>query len=194
MTHHELILDRLERLFTEEGAAEYLGEPVTVSDHMLQCATLAAEQGASDALIAAALLHDVGHLTGSLGRYTTADTDDRRHEAAGADLLDGHFQASVVDAVRFHVAAKRYLCAIDPGYRDALTPASRHSLILQGGPMDTGEVRLFEQLDHFREVVQVRLWDDAGKDAMADTPDFAHFRPILRRMLLPGGDAMAGSS
>jgi phosphonate degradation associated HDIG domain protein len=179
----EPILDRLERLFVEEGRAEYLGEPVTVAEHMLQCATLAAEQGASDALIAAALLHDIGHLTGPLGRYSPSDTLDRRHEEAGAALLAAHFQPVIVGAIRLHVAAKRYLCAIDPAYRKALSPASEHSLMLQGGVMGADEVQAFERLDFHQEAVKLRLWDDSGKDAATCTPSFAHFRPILGRML-----------
>lgn len=182
----EPILDRLERLFVEEGATEYLGEPVTVAEHMLQCATLAAEQGASDALIAAALLHDIGHLTGPLGRYSPNDTRDRRHEEAGAALLAAHFQPLIIGAIQLHVAAKRYLCAVDPAYRQTLSPASQHSLMLQGGVMDACEVHAFERRDFHREAVQVRLWDDSGKDAATRTPGFTHFRPILQRVLLPG--------
>jgi [1-hydroxy-2-(trimethylamino)ethyl]phosphonate dioxygenase len=176
------MLDRLERLFADRGAAAYLGEPVTIAEHMLQCAALAAGEGAPDALVAAALLHDIGHLTGPLGAYSPEDTADRYHDAAGAEALAG-FPPLVVESVRLHVAAKRYLCAVDPGYHDRLSRASRHSLSLQGGPMDAAEIAAFEREEHHREAVRVRLWDDAGKIAGRQTPAFRAFRPLLARVL-----------
>src|SRR6201999_4161796 len=93
------------------------------------------------------------------------------------------FPDAVVEAVRLHVDAKRYLCATDPSYIHRLTPASQHSLSLQGGPMTPAEVAAFEARPHHRAAVQVRLWDDAGKDV--DRPDlaFADFRPLLERLI-----------
>lgn len=181
MTH--AILDRLEDLFAHRGAEAYLGEPLTVAQHMLQCADLARRNGAPEALVAAALLHDVGHLTGALGEYEPGDTLDRRHEEAGAETLAEAFPPAVVEAVRLHVAAKRYLCATDPAYFDRLTPASQHSLALQGGPMSPAEVAAFEARPHHAAAVQVRLWDDAGKDADRPTPGFADFRSLLQRLV-----------
>ncbi|MBS0363979.1 MAG: HD domain-containing protein [Proteobacteria bacterium] len=179
----EIILARLEDLFARRGAEAYLGEPVTVAQHMLQCADLARAEGAPDALVAAALLHDIGHLTGPLGEYTQADTFDRRHEQAGAETLAGAFLPAVVEAVRLHVDAKRYLCAADATYRDRLTPASQHTLSLQGGPMSPAEVAAFEARPHHEAAVQVRLWDDAGKDAARAALAFADFRPLLQRLI-----------
>lgn len=177
------LLDRLEALFAQRGAEAYLGEPLTVAQHMLQCAALAQADGAPDVLVAAALLHDIGHLTGPLGEYEAGDTFDRRHEAAGAALLAEGFPPAVCEAVRLHVAAKRYLCAADPAYVARLTPASQHSLALQGGPMDAAEVAAFEWTAHHRDAVRVRLWDDAGKDAARPTPAFAHYRPMLQQLM-----------
>ena len=132
------IIDQLEILFRQRGAEAYLGEPVTVAGHMLQCAALAQSEQAPDELVAAALLHDIGHLTGVLGEYTPEDTEDRRHDQAGADFLQGHFPPAVVDSIRLHVAAKRYLCATDPTYYARLTEASQHSLALQRRPDECG--------------------------------------------------------
>jgi phosphonate degradation associated HDIG domain protein len=186
------ILARLEDLFERRGAEAYLGEPVTVGQHMLQCAALARTEGAPDALVAAALLHDIGHLTGPPstygGEYTEDDTFDRRHQEAGAETLSPAFPPAVVEAVRLHVDAKRYLCATDPAYHDRLTPASQHTLSLQGGPMSPAEVAAFEARPHHAAAVQVRLWDDAGKDAALPTLSFADFRPLLRQLV----DAHAG--
>jgi phosphonate degradation associated HDIG domain protein len=176
-------LERLEELFVRRGAEAYLGEPVSVAQHMLQCADLAVQAGAPDELVAAALLHDVGHLTGPLGEYTEDDTFDRRHEQAGAETLAAAFPAAVVEAVRLHVDAKRYLCATDPAYLEKLTPASQHTLSLQGGPMSPAEVATFEARPHYQAAVRVRLWDDAGKDAARPALTFADFRPLLQRLI-----------
>lgn len=175
-------IEDLSALFRHRGARAYLGEPVTVADHMLQCAALAQAQGAPEPLVAAALLHDVGHLTGAGGEYTPHDTADRRHEAAGAERLLG-FPAVVVESVRLHVAAKRYLCAVDPGYHGRLTEASRHSLILQGGPMDAEARAAFEANAFHREALQLRRWDDGGKTAGRPVAAFDLYRPLLRRVL-----------
>lgn len=177
------IIDRLESLFLHRGAEAYLGEPVTIAQHMLQCAALAQAEGASDSLVAAALLHDIGHLTeGAEGEYRPDDTVDKRHDRAGAKVLEGYFPASVVEPVRLHVAAKRYLCATDFSYYDKLTPASQHSFALQGGAMSVDEVAAFEAQEFHRDAVRVRLWDDGGKIEGVRTPTFAELRPLLQRL------------
>jgi phosphonate degradation associated HDIG domain protein len=179
------ILDRIEGLFGSRGAEAYLGEAVTTSEHMLQCAALAEAMGASEPLVAAALLHDIGHFTSDQGEYSPDDKVDRRHEEAGAAFLHGHFPPLVVESVRLHVAAKRYLCGASPVYHVRLSAASRHSLSLQGGPMDTAERADFEEQPFHREAIQVRLWDDSGKVTDVQTPSFAEFLPLLRRVSLP---------
>jgi phosphonate degradation associated HDIG domain protein len=176
-----MIIDRLESLFVKRGAEAYLGEPVTVADHMLQCAALALAEGAPETLVAAALLHDIGHLSeGEAGEYSPQDTVDKRHDQAGARLLEGHFPPAVVEPVRLHVAAKRYLCAIDAGYYDKLSAASKHSLSLQGGPMSADEAATFEKQPFHQEAVRVRLWDDGGKVEGLSVPTFSDLRPLLR--------------
>ena len=175
----ELIADILER----RGAESYLGEQVTMAEHMFQTAALAEAEGAGDALVAAALLHDIGHYTSEFGAYSPDDTVDRYHDAAGAKVLEDYFPPLVTECVRLHVAAKRYLCATDPGYYDKLSEPSRHSLALQGGPMSAAEIELFEALDYHREAVRVRRWDDGGKAPEARTMTFDHFRPLLLRVV-----------
>jgi phosphonate degradation associated HDIG domain protein len=180
------MIDRLAALFRRHGAETYAGEAVTVADHMLQCAALARSEGAPDTLIAAALLHDVGHLTGASGEYSPDDTVDRAHERAGATFLQDHFPAEVVEPIRLHVAAKRYLCATDPSYVARLSPASRHSLLLQGGPMDEAEIADFEQERFHREAVRIRVWDDAGKVTDIEVPAFAAYRSLLNALEAKG--------
>lgn len=155
-----------------------------MSQHMLQGARLAEEAGADDALIAAAMLHDIGHYTSEFGPYSPDDTKDNLHDEAGAGVLKHFFPALIVDCVRLHVAAKRYLCATDPGYFDKLSAASVHTLELQGGPMSPAEVAAFETEPHFRQAVQVRLWDEGGKDPDMKTPPFSYYVPLLKRVAL----------
>ncbi len=181
--HGDDIVDLIAEIFARRGADAYLGEAVTVAEHMLQTATLAQAQGASDTLVAAALLHDIGHFTSELGAYSPKDTMDRRHESAGAKALEGFFPPSVTESVRLHVAAKRYLCATNPAYYDALSEPSQHSLSLQGGAMNETEIAEFRTLEFHREAVQVRLWDDCGKAPGARTGVFDDFRPLLRRVV-----------
>jgi len=177
----ESILDRLEQLFTTRGTELYLGEPVTIAEHMLQCAALAQAQGAADALIAAALLHDIGHFTAR--EDEGSGVADWKHEESGAAILEGHFPPVVVASVRLHVAAKRYLCATGTRYFDKLSGASKHSLSLQGGPMSASEAAMFEALPYHREAIRIRLWDDWGKEQGRKTPGFGDFRPLLQRVL-----------
>ena len=170
-------------IFARRGAEEYLGEPVTIAEHMLQGATLAEQAGHDEEIIVGTLLHDIGHFTSEFGSFTMDDTEDRYHEEAGAQVLARFFPPSIIDAVRLHVAAKRYLCAVRPDYHDGLSEASKHSLKLQGGPMSAEEVARFEENPNMDRIVQVRLLDDAGKVPGMETPGFAHFAPMVQRMV-----------
>ena len=157
-------------LFAGPGARDYLGEAVTIGVHMRQAGALAEVAGASAPLVAAALLHDVGHLR--------QETDDR-HGDAGARWLSQWFGGKVTEPVRLHVAAKRYLCATEPGYLGLLSPESVRTLALQGGPMTPEQAAAFEALPFARDAVAVRRWDDEAKDPAVTPPAFAHFEPLL---------------
>jgi len=170
-------------LFASEGAADYLGEAVTQAAHMLQAAALAEWAGEAPALIAAALLHDVGHFTGTVtGRDLMTGTDNR-HSEQGATWLAQWFGAEVTEPVRLHVDAKRYLCAVEPGYLGKLSPASVYTLGVQGGPMSDAEAGEFAARPFAADACQVRRWDDAAKDLNAPTPAFSHFVPVLAGLL-----------
>jgi gamma-butyrobetaine dioxygenase len=184
-------VDRIARLFAAQGAADYLGEPVTLGAHLLQAGALAAAAGARPALIAAALLHDAGHLRGAdplddetelSGRELMAGTDND-HGERGAAWLARWFPPAVTEPVRLHVAAKRYLCAAEPGYFALLSPASVYTLSLQGGPMTSAEAAAFAADPHAAGAVAVRRWDDAAKDPDADVPGFDWYRPLLEELL-----------
>lgn len=180
---HDTIVSFLADIFERRGGEEYLGEPVTMAEHMLQGATLAEQAGHDDVIIVAALLHDIGHFTSEFGTFSMDDTQDRYHEEAGAALLERFFPSIVTDCVRHHVAAKRYLCATRPEYFERLSQASVHSLNLQGGPMSDEEVSEFEKNPNLEHIVQVRYLDDAGKRGDMETPPFAHFAPLVQRVV-----------
>ncbi len=179
----DTIVPFLNDIFDRRGGEEYLGEPVTMAQQMLQGATLAERQGLPEEVIVAALLHDIGHFTSEFGTYHPDDTQDRHHEDAGADVLGGYFPSIVTDCVKYHVAAKRYLCATRPAYFQRLSAASVHTLQLQGGPMDQNEVAAFEANPNLERIIQVRYLDEAGKDPEMDTPGFAHFAPMVQRVV-----------
>ena len=179
----ETIVNFLGSIFDRRGSEEYLGEPVTMGEHMLQGATLAEQAGHSDEIVAAALLHDIGHFTSEFGTFTMDDTEDRHHEDAGAEVLERFFPTIITDCVRYHVAAKRYLCATRPEYLRRLSEASVHSLNLQGGPMNDDEVAQFKRNPNLEAIIAVRYLDDAGKHDGMETPDFWHFAPCLERLV-----------
>lgn len=169
-------------LFASEGAADYLGEPVTQASHMLQAAALAERAGASGPLVAAALLHDVGHFTGTITGHDLMRGTDNRHSDQGAAWLAQWFGPEVTEPVRLHVAAKRYLCAAEPDYLAALSPASVYTLGVQGGPMQGPELAEFEAHPYASAAIRVRRWDDQAKEPDVEPPPFSHFEPVLRAL------------
>ena len=179
----ENIVDFIGSIFERRGGEEYLGEPVTMGQHMLQGATLAEENEELDEIVVGTLLHDIGHFTSEFGTFSMDDTEDRYHENAGAAVLEKFFPRVITDCCRYHVAAKRYLCATDPLYFNKLSDASVHSLNLQGGPMSETEVKEFERNPNLKKILTVRLYDDAGKIPDMDTPSFWHFAPLVQKMV-----------
>lgn len=170
-------------LFASDGAADYLGEAVTQATHMLQAAALAERAGAAPALIAAALLHDVGHFTGVVSGRDLMRGTDNRHSEQGADWLGQWFGPEVTEPVRLHVDAKRYLCAVEPGYLQRLSSASVYTLGVQGGPMREHEAARFAALPFAADACRVRRWDDGAKVPDAPTPRFEHFAPLLEGLV-----------
>jgi len=170
-------------IFQRRGAESYLGEDVTMAEHMLQGAMLAEKENAPDELVVAALLHDIGHYTSEFGVYSPEDTEDNYHDAAGGRVLRPYFPQVVTQCVALHVRAKRYLCAVDPDYMGKLSEASVHSLSLQGGPMQPEEVSEFEQQPFYKEALKVRIWDDEGKVAGVKTKNFNDYKAVIQRVV-----------
>jgi gamma-butyrobetaine dioxygenase len=186
-------IDAIAELFAGPGARDYLGEAVTIGEHMRQAGALAEAAGAPAPLVAAALLHDVGHLLGEAGRgglggirvSSPRASTDARHGAGGARWLGQWFGAAVTEPVRLHVAAKRYLCATEPGYLARLSPESVRTLALQGGPMSPEQAAAFGALPDAPDAMAVRRWDDEAKDPAITPPEFAYFAPLLEDLARP---------
>jgi phosphonate degradation associated HDIG domain protein len=177
------VLTRIVKLFRERGGDRYGGEAVSQTEHALQAAWAAEKAGAPGTLVTAALLHDVGHLLHSLPDDCAERGIDDRHEVLGARWLAMHFRPEVVEPVRLHVPAKRYLCATEKQYFASLSPASVLSLKLQGGPMSPGEVEAFRAGPHAEAAVSLRRWDEAAKVPGLATPPLEHFLSHVRSAL-----------
>lgn len=180
------VVDRIEALFDRHGRKLYAGEraePVTALAHGLQCAQLAEWARVDTALVAAALLHDIGHFVDAAPE--AAGLDDMHELRAVPFLASGGFGAAVIEPVRLHVQAKRYLVATDTRYAAALTHASVHSLAQQGGPMNAAERDRFEDLPFADDALQLRRWDDAAKEPGKPVPPLGYYLAMLRELVAP---------
>ncbi len=178
------IVTEIIRLLDEVGTGAYFGERVTEAEHALQAAHLARQAGAANDLVAAALLHDVGHLLHDLGEDFTEKGIDDRHETGGAAWLARHFGPSVTEPIRMHVDAKRYLCAVEPGYWGALSEGSQQSLEVQGGRFSAAEAKRFIERPFAVDAVALRRWDDGAKVEAWEVPALESYRECLERAAL----------
>ena len=170
-----LNLDDIERLFSLKGELMYTGEPVTQLEHALQTACLAEESGADDALVTACLLHDLGHMLNDQGDTPTLRGLDDAHQYFVLPFLRGLFPDRVLDVIKLHVDAKRYLCCVNPDYWADLSADSQRSLELQGGIFDRAQSAAFISQTHAFDAVRLRRWDDEAKQPDVSTPTLAHF-------------------
>jgi phosphonate degradation associated HDIG domain protein len=179
----EALIARIASMLETRADGAYGLHDVTQKQHALQAAWLAERAGCAPALVAAALLHDIGHLVHDLGENPAAAGVDDQHEERGHAWLALAFGPAVTEPVRLHVAAKRYLCAVEPDYFAKLSPDSVRSLALQGGPMSAEEVAAFGSLPQYRDAVQLRRFDEQAKVADLETPPVAHFMPVVAQCL-----------
>ena len=175
------------QLFKDKGNSDYVGEAVSQVVHGVQCAYHAKASGASDEVIAGALLHDVGHMLGMRDPKAfewMGDCGAMNHEKIGADWLAGlGFPRTTTELVRRHVDAKRYLCWKNPSYMSKLSEASKTTLGYQGGPMSEDEAKVFEGDPLADTILKMRTWDEKAKDPEACVPDIESYGPMLRRLL-----------
>lgn len=173
-------MKRIECLFRDWGALQYAGEGVNQIEHALQTASLAQETQASEALITAALLHDIGHLLNRQGETPSAKGIDDQHQHVAAHYLKDIFPKSVTEPIRLHVEAKRALCALDAHYLDHLSEDSKRSLKLQGGVMSPSQLDIFMERSFAEDALNLRRWDDLAKVKNKKTPSLVEFLQIAR--------------
>jgi phosphonate degradation associated HDIG domain protein len=184
-----LSLADIDALFAQHGHIEYSGEPVTQLEHALQCAQLAESEGGSAELITASLLHDLGHMLNRLGDTPSARGIDDQHQYFSIPFLRPLFPPAVIEPIRMHVDAKRALCALDPGYYDALSADSKRSLALQGGTFAPEAARAFAAKTFARDAMRLRRWDDHAKTEGRATPPLAYYLDIAASCAFPGRGA-----
>lgn len=168
------VVECLSDIFDNQGAVSYLGEVVTMSEHMLQAAHQAERASASRELVAASLLHDIGFFVGR---------DEEHHGESGAAFLSRWFPKSVTELVRLHVEAKRYLCSVKPSYFDKLSSESKRTLEYQGGVLSKEEILAFEAKPYAKEAIELRRFDDLAKMMGQKTSTFKDYRPLLETLI-----------
>jgi phosphonate degradation associated HDIG domain protein len=176
------VMNEIRAAFARRGNETY-GEGISQLDHALQCAAFAERDGANAALVTATLLHDIGHLLHDLPADVADSGIDTQHEASGSAWLSRHFGLAVTEPVRMHVAAKRYLATMEPGYFDRLSDASKLSLRLQGGPMTATQADTFAAEPFFADAIRLRRWDEEGKIIDYRGPSLDHFLPRVQACL-----------
>lgn len=177
------VAETIREMFENKGDSEYGGEVVTQQEHALQCAMLAENNGADPSLIVAALLHDVGHLLHDLPDDAPDEGVDDHHETSGYNFLKCHFDDEVTEPVRLHVAAKRYLCTVEPAYESQLSEPSIISLKLQGGKMSEAELAEFRSSPQWENALALRKWDDRAKEENLETPGLGHYLSMIEQVI-----------
>ncbi len=178
-----LTVEAIVELYLERGTAQYGREAVSQLEHALQCARLAEEAEAGPALIAASLLHDLGHCLGDLDDEFGHGADDVHQYRAGP-ALESLFPAAVIEPIRLHVDAKRFLCAVEPAYWGTLSAESKRSLELQGGIFRPEDADNFMRHAYAGDAVWLRRWDDLAKVPGRLTPEIGHYADLLRSLVL----------
>ena len=172
-------IEDLVKLLDTQGGSAYFGEPVSILEHSLQAAHSAEVAGSGPAVIAAALLHDVGHMLHGLDEGIAARGRDGMHEEVAAAWLARWFGEDVTEPIHLHVPAKRFLCWRDPSYLAQLSPASIQSLALQGGPMNQEQAAEFLRHPFAEAAIALRHWDDEAKVPGLKVPEASYYLNIL---------------
>lgn len=177
------VIEFIRQQFMESGHVAY-GETLSMGEHMMQAAFIAEQTGCHKELVVAAFLHDFGYLILGLPEESTESGIDGFHEDIGEQCLKGYFPPLITDCIRLHVQAKRYLCTVESHYFDQLSEASRRSLAVQGGLMNHTELCAFEAEPHYREAIQIRQYDDKGKQPYLNHPDLDYYLKLTASCLI----------
>jgi phosphonate degradation associated HDIG domain protein len=178
-----LTLETIRQLFATAGERLYGGEAVSQREHALQAAWLAEQDGQPDSMVAACLLHDLGHLLFDQDDSMLEQGRDDMHQSRIIPYLVPLFPDEVAAPIGMHVDAKRYLCSVQPDYYAALSDSSRTSLLLQGGVMGMEEAGRFASAAYADQAIALRRYDDAAKVVGMATPGFDYFLPRLQALV-----------
>ena len=161
----------------------YIGEKITISEHMIQTAMLAEQNNSSKSLVCASLLHDYGHFIVDDPDLMVSKSLDGKHENIAYDFLKNYFKPEVVEPIKLHVQAKRYLCR-EKSYWNALSEASKVSLKLQGGVMNDSEAKKFISCKFHDKAILLRKYDDEGKMPNIKTKKIEDYRNLINSQLV----------
>lgn len=173
------IIEDLLGLLAGAGSVRHAGDPVTLREHARQCAWRAVRAGAPGPLVAAALLHDIGHVLASASGGLDGG---QAHEAMAANFLSPVLPPAVVRPIALHVEAKRWLCRRDPAYAARLSPAAASRMVRQGGAMTAAEAAVLEADPHGAAAIRLRRWDEAAKVPGLVVPPLDVYWPLLRTL------------
>ncbi len=173
-----LTLDQIEGLFHLTGDQPYGGTPVTQAEHARQTAALALAENAAPSLVTAALLHDLGHLIIQHPDVVRVDGADYKHQYFVLPFLRDLFGPDVLEPIRLHVEAHRYLCYLEPDYLGPRNSAARRALDLAGGVFDAAQASEFAAIPWAPEAIRLRRWDDQACQAAAEPPPLSYFLEI----------------
>ena len=174
----EKIIDKF-----QNNKSLYIGEKVTIAEHMIQSAMIAEKTKSKDTLICSCLLHDYGHFILDDPDELVREKKDGKHEDVGYEYLKKYFKEEIVEPIKNHVLAKRYL-ARDQKYFNLLSPASITSLKLQGGLMSDDEAQIFEKNKYFKDSIKLRRFDEAAKNEGVKIKDIIEYKSLLKASLI----------
>ncbi len=179
-------VDDIISLYQELGSSDYIGESISQTEHAVQAALLAQEEGYDNDTVVAALLHDIGHLIGTKFNLQQMESLGALfHESIGSECLRSlGMNKKVVELVKSHVDAKRYLVSKNPAYYETLSEASKGTLEYQGGKMSEKEIKEFENNPYKEIILKIRYWDDQAKVQGLKIPSFSSFKEIIQKTIL----------
>jgi len=176
------IIDEIVFAFTNNKSL-YIGEELTISEHMIQTAMLAEKNKCSSDLICSSLLHDYGHFVIKDPNQLVTNQIDGNHEIIGANYLKIFFPNKIIEPILLHVNAKKYL-AREKKYFNSLSEASKVSLKLQGGIMSDNEAKQFEQNKNYENAIKLRRFDEGAKQKSTEIKKIEDYKELLRSKIL----------
>ena len=178
-------MDIIEKIISnfKNNKSLYIGENVTIAEHMIQSAMVAEKTKSKDSLICSCLLHDYGHFIVEDPDELVKNNQDGKHEDIGYEYLKKFFKKDIVEPIKHHVLAKRYL-ARDKKYYNRLSEASKVSLKLQGGVLNNKEAKIFEKDEFFKDSIKLRKFDEAAKKIGVNIKDISEYKNLLKSSLI----------